>query len=67
MHGLQDPPSASVINMREDEVSEAWEQSKETWQDCLSLIGSVAYEATVPVTLNDVFFDRSKGAHRVPR
>lgn len=60
MRGIQEPPSASVIDMTEDEVSEAWDESNQTWQDSLNLIGSVAYEATVPVTLRDVFRDPNR-------
>lgn len=38
--GLEEPIS-TVVGMDEDEVWEAWEETGQTWKDCLDLIGSV--------------------------
>lgn len=54
MRGLQDPPDASVIEMTEDELEQAWDESNQTWEDCLSLIGSVSYRGVIAVTEEDI-------------
>lgn len=47
-----DEPITSAIGMDEDEVWEAWEETKrKDWQACLELIGSVMYAKAIPPEL----------------
>ena len=56
MRGLQDPPPSSVIEMTEEDVSEAWDTIENpNWEDCLNLIGSVSYRGIVRVTEKNIF------------
>lgn len=45
--GLEEPISCA-IGMGEDEVWEAWEATKQDWQACLELIGSLRCAAPIP-------------------
>lgn len=55
MRGLQDPPDSSVTEMTEDELEDAWDESDQTWQASLNLIGSVAYHGVMQVTNRHIF------------
>lgn len=45
--GLEEPIT-TVVGMGEEEVWEAWEETGQTWQDCLELIGSVLCASPLP-------------------
>jgi hypothetical protein len=55
LKGIQDPPSAEVTGMTEDEVGAAWDASGQSWQDSLKLIGSVRYGMQVAVTTKNLY------------
>ena len=55
LKGIQDPPSAEVTGMTEDEVSDAWDASGQSWQDSLKLIGSVRYGMHIAVTMKNLY------------
>lgn len=46
--GLEEPIS-TVVGMSEEEVWEAWEETDQTWQDCLELIGSVMCASPISI------------------
>lgn len=53
--GLEEPIT-TVVGMNEQQVWKAWKKSKQTWQDCLNLIGSVRYNAIMrcpPAVVDD--------------
>ena len=43
-----DEPITSVIGMSEERVQEKWAKSRQTWQSCLEIIGSLKFSASVP-------------------
>lgn len=44
--GLEEPIT-TVVGMGEEEVWEAWEETGQTWKDCLDLIGSVVCASAI--------------------
>ena len=48
--GLEEPISGAV-GMSEDEVWEAWEDTKQDWQPCLDLIGSIRFADPIPAAV----------------
>lgn len=54
--GLQEP-IGYVLGMDDEQVWEQWEESGQTWRDCLELIGSIRLEEPVPASLLRVLED----------
>ncbi len=50
MPGIEEP-ICGVIGLREENIWEAWDKTEGTWQDCLSLIGSLQSLAPIPAHL----------------
>lgn len=45
--GIEEPLTYT-LGMSEDEVSAKWENTDQTWEDCLDLIGSCRYKEAIP-------------------
>lgn len=54
IRGIHHPPN-EAIEMTDAEVGAVWDQSAQTWQNCLDLIGSVAYRGVVPINAANVY------------
>lgn len=59
-------PITSCLDLDEDEINEAWEESDKTWKDCLEIVLSVRYDAVIPVHLLSVIIDTDTGSKSIP-
>lgn len=49
--GIDEPVCYSAFGKKEDEVAQEWEDSDQTVEDCIQIIGSFCYKASVPLSL----------------
>jgi hypothetical protein len=54
MPGIEEPVVFGAMGKREAQVQQEWSACSGTWMDSLEIIGSIACDETVPVTMTDL-------------
>lgn len=47
LNGIEEPLTYT-LGMSEEEISESWEDSAQTWQDSMAIIKTLRYDAVIP-------------------